>query len=67
MHDYETGETWHGWQHETTSRVERHFTNQLLRLLAEHEQALLRSQNGAGMARVSITVVVAIIELCARE
>ena len=50
--DYEPGEARHGWQHEAASRVERLFRSHLMERLAEHEQALLRSQSGpmAGMA-----------------
>ena len=50
--DYEPGEARHGWQHEANSRVERLFRSHLLERLAEHEQALLRSQSEpmAGMA-----------------
>ena len=50
--NYEPGEARHGWQHEAAWRVERLFRSHLLERLAEHEQALLRSQSGpmAGMA-----------------
>ena len=41
-----------GWQHEAASRDERQFRIRLMERMAEHEQALLRSQSGpmAGMA-----------------
>ena len=41
-----------GWQHGAASRVERQFRIRLMERMAEHEQALLRSQSGpmAGMA-----------------
>ena len=41
-----------GWQHEVASRVERQFRIRLMERMAEHEQALLRSESGpmAGMA-----------------
>ena len=50
--DYEPGEARHGLQHEAASRVERFFSSLLMERVAEHEQALLRSQSGpmAGMA-----------------
>ena len=42
----------HGWQHEASFRVEQFFRARLMTHMADHEQALLRSQSGsmAGLA-----------------
>ena len=37
-----------GWQHEASSRIEQEHRESLLRVLAEPERALLRSQGGSG-------------------
>ena len=53
LDDQEPGVVHHGWQHEAASRVERDFRERrLMPRLADHERALLRSQNGpfAGLA-----------------
>ena len=44
--DFEPGGTRYGWQHEASSRTELQFKGRIMSTLAEHEQALLRSQSG---------------------
>ena len=44
--DFEPGGTRSGWQHEASSRTDLQFRGRVMATLAEHEQALLRSQSG---------------------
>ena len=44
--DFELGGTRSGWQHEASSRTDFQFRGRVMATLAEHQQALMRSQSG---------------------